>query len=96
MRAPFEDHRRRRVSRTVIDTLDTLGGAPLCQRFELTILFQEYQEYQLTLPRGMILFVDTLGDLTSAGGKPLALGPLGEMAVGAQAVTAHCRHGGRP
>jgi hypothetical protein len=65
MRAPLPASRRPRVSGRVCDTLGTLGGVPLCQGFDLIILFQEYQEYQLTLRRGTILLVDTL---RNAGG----------------------------
>jgi hypothetical protein len=79
MRAPHKEHRRRRVSGRVHDTLDTLGGVPLCQGFELTVLFQEYQEYQLTHRRGMILFVDILGGLTFPAGDKPVLSPLSDM-----------------
>jgi hypothetical protein len=75
MKAPRKTCRRqgdgRRVPGSVFDTLDTLRGVPLCQGFDLSILFQGCQEYQPTLPRRVILFVDTLRD--AVGNK--ALGP---------------------
>jgi hypothetical protein len=59
MRTPLEVCRRR-VSGRGRDTLGTLGGRPLCQDFDLTILFQEYQEYQPTLHWNPIRITDTL------------------------------------
>jgi hypothetical protein len=66
MRAACQERRLRRLSGRVRDTLDTLGGTPPGQGFDLSILFQEYQEYQLTHRGRVILSVDTLGDLTSS------------------------------
>jgi hypothetical protein len=58
MRAAFDECRRPSVSGSGRDTLDSRGGMSSCQGFDLTILFQEYQEYQLPLPRQLWLLSD--------------------------------------